>query len=152
MSIIAEQAKYEAKRAKEIAEHYKKNYERVLNATGKTELTIKDEEFWDLTNEYSAQHQELIDSRLDAFKAAEKEQKAKERPERQCEKCGDVIPSEQAVGRRKYCDNCKGSKPTAAKKAAAPKQGNSCRDCGEIIPPTGKRGRPPVRCSTCKSK
>lgn len=27
---------------------------------------------------------------------------------------------------------------------------NLCRVCGEVIPPTGKRGRPPVKCAECR--
>jgi len=34
----------------------------------------------------------------------------------------------------------------------APTKTRTCRDCGTIIPPTGKRGRPPVRCYECKGK
>lgn len=31
-------------------------------------------------------------------------------------------------------------------------KGNACRQCGKIIPPTGRRGRPAVRCNACKEK
>lgn len=29
---------------------------------------------------------------------------------------------------------------------------NLCRVCGEVIPPTGKRGRPAVKCRECREK
>jgi hypothetical protein len=28
----------------------------------------------------------------------------------------------------------------------------TCKDCGKVIPPTGKRGRPATRCVDCRSK
>ena len=38
----------------------------------------------------------------------------------------------------------------SVKSPAVTKSGNLCRDCGAVIPPTGKRGRPAVRCVNCR--
>lgn len=40
-------------------------------------------------------------------------------------------------------------KPAPVVEAKAP---NTCRDCSVVIPPTGKKGRPAVRCDSCKAK
>lgn len=46
---------------------------------------------------------------------------------------------------------------TARKKVAVDEEGNvveraanECRECGAVIPPTGKRGRPATRCGPCR--
>ena len=81
-----------------------------------------------------------------------------------CRDCGEMFPLPKQRGRPPVrCEPCRTTpKPTltpeekakikAVKQAisATKKKEHHCADCGKVIPPTGKRGRPAKRCKKCR--
>lgn len=98
-----------------------------------------DAAYWQISEKY---RQRYFDEISNPRKKLEKEIKKQEK-EDEPEKVPTTIAEKAAA---------KVAAKKAGKKLATKKDATPCRDCGGDIPPTGKPGRPPVRCPECKAK
>jgi 3-methyladenine DNA glycosylase AlkD len=83
---------------------------------------IKDAEFWDISNTYMERHSAAIELRKKEEKREEEKKKREEE---------NPVFSDKKVVSEKFCKT---------------------DGCENIILPTGKRGRPPTKCESCRKK
>lgn len=118
--ILIKRAQHEKVLYAKIQEDQKNETNAVEKRLGR-KLTIKDGEFWQISEKYRQRY-------------------------------FDEIMNPRKILQKKIDNDAKIDLENPAFLSVVPVGERACRDCGGIIAPTGKRGRPPTKCASCRDK